>query len=297
MAKSKVYITRTINPDALVKIYNVLEINLPGRVAVKLHSGEKGNQNYLQPEFVDKLVKAVNGTVVECNTAYSGARDTTEKHQKLMRDHGWTEYFDVDIMDSEGEVKLDIPNGLQIKEDYVGKNIQNYDSIVVLSHFKGHPMGGFGGALKQLSIGCASSHGKLHIHCAGKEDIQPDMFKADQIEFINSMADAASAVAKYFGNNIIYINALVNLSVDCDCCAIAEDPCMEDIGILASTDPIAIDQACIDLIWNSTDPGKDHFIKRVESRQGRHILEAADKLHFGSRDYELVEIDLNSRSH
>ena len=249
MAKSRVYITRTINPDSLVKIYNVLGINLPGRVAVKLHSGEKGNQNYLQPEFVDKLVKAVNGTVVECNTAYSGARDTTEKHQKLMRDHGWTEYFDVDIMDSEGEMKLDIPNGLQIKEDYVGKNIQNYDSIVVLSHF---------------------------------------------IEFINSMADAASAVAKYFGNNIIYINALVNLSVDCDCCAIAEDPCMEDIGILASTDPIAIDQACIDLIWNSTDPGKDHFIKRVESRQGRHILETADKLHFGSRDYELVEIDLNS---
>ena len=270
MEKSKVYFTRDLSSKSLVNLYKLLRHKLDGNIAIKIHSGEDGNQNYLRPDYLKDIVEYVRGTVVECNAAYEGARDTTEKHQKLMRDHGWTEYFDVDIMDSEGEMKLDIPNGLQIKEDYVGKT------------------------LKQLSIGCASSHGKLHIHSAGKEDIQPDMFKADQIEFINSMADAASAVAKYFGNNIIYINALVNLSVDCDCCAIAEDPCMEDIGILASTDPIAIDQACIDLIWNSTDPGKDHFIKRVESRQGRHILEAADKLHFGSRDYELVEIDLNS---
>ena len=291
MAKAKVYFTTEISPESLVKMYDALGVKLPGKVAVKLHSGEHGNQNYLRPEFVRPLIEHVNGTVVECNTAYPGARDTTEKHVELMKEHGWSQAFDVDIMDADGEIKLDIPDGHQIKEDYVGKNMQNYDSMVVMSHFKGHPMGGFGGALKQLSIGCASSHGKMHIHCGGHEDTQPDMFKADQIEFLESMADAASAVAKHFGDSIVYLNAMVNMSVDCDCCEVAEDPCMKDIGILASTDPIAIDQACIDLIWNSDDQGRDHFVERVESRQGRHILEAAADLGFGSREYELINVD------
>ena len=291
MAKAKVYFTTEISPESLVKMYDALGVKLPGKVAVKLHSGEHGNQNYLRPEFVRPLIEHVNGTVVECNTAYPGARDTTEKHVELMKEHGWSQAFAVDIMDADGEIKLDIPDGHQIKEDYVGKNMQNYDSMVVMSHFKGHPMGGFGGALKQLSIGCASSHGKMHIHCGGHEDTQPDMFKADQIEFLESMADAASAVAKHFGDSIVYLNAMVNMSVDCDCCEVAEDPCMKDIGILASTDPIAIDQACIDLIWNSDDQGRDHFVERVESRQGRHILEAAADLGFGSREYELINVD------
>lgn len=291
MAKAKVYFTTEISPESLVKMYDALGVKLPGKVAVKLHSGEHGNQNYLRPEFVRPLIEHVNGTVVECNTAYPGARDTTERHVELMKEHGWSQAFDVDIMDADGEIKLDIPDGHQIKEDYVGKNMQNYDSMVVMSHFKGHPMGGFGGALKQLSIGCASSHGKMHIHCGGHEDTQPDMFKADQIEFLESMADAASAVAKHFGNSIVYLNAMVNMSVDCDCCEVAEEPCMKDIGILASTDPIAIDQACIDLVWNSDDQGRDHFVERVESRQGRHILETAADLGFGSREYELINVD------
>ena len=293
MIQSKVYFTKEAGPDVLVRMYDALGIKLPGKVAVKLHSGEKGNPNYLRPEFVKPLIEHVNGTVVECNTAYAGQRDATEKHVKLMAEHGWSKYFDVDIMDADGEVKLDIPDGLRIKENYVGKNLLNYDSMVVMSHFKGHPMGGFGGALKQLSIGCASSHGKLHIHCVGEEDTQPDMFKADQIGFIESMADAASAVAKHFSDNVVYLNAMVNLSVDCDCCGEGtnpELPCMQDIGILASTDPIAIDQACIDLIWHSDDPGRDHFVERVESRHGRHILEAAERLNFGKREYELIEI-------
>lgn len=291
MAKAKVYFTTEISPESLVKMYDALGVKLPGKVTVKLHSGEHGSQNYLRPEFVRPLIEHVNGTVVECNTAYPGARDTTKKHVELMKEHGWSQAFDVDIMDADGEIKLDIPDGHQIKEDYVGKNMQNYDSMVVMSHFKGHPMGGFGGALKQLSIGCASSHGKMHIHCGGHEDTQPDMFKADQIEFLESMADAASAVAKHFGDSIVYLNAMVNMSVDCDCCEVAEDPCMKDIGILASTDPIAIDQACIDLVWNSDDQGRDHFVERVESRQGRHILEAAADLGFGSREYELINVD------
>lgn len=295
MTKAKVYFTKKISPESLVKMYDTLSVNLPGKVAVKLHSGEKGNPNYLRPDFVKPLVNHVNGTVVECNTAYPGQRDTTEKHVKLMAEHGWSKYFDVDIMDADGEIKLDIPDGHQIKEDYVGKNMLNYDSMVVMSHFKGHPMGGFGGALKQLSIGCASSHGKMHIHCGGKEDeLNNDMFKADQVEFLESMADAASAVAKHFGDNIVYLSAMVNLSVDCDCCGEGvnpELPCMKDIGILASANPIAIDQACIDLIWNSNDPGRDHFVERVESRQGRHILEAAATLNFGSREYELIQVD------
>ena len=293
MEKSKVYFTKEITPENVVKMYEMLGKELPGKVAVKLHSGEKGNQNYLRPEFVKAIVERVNGTVVECNTAYDGARNTTERHEKLMEEHGWSKYFTVDIMDGEGPDKvLEIPNGKVIQKDYVGKNIENYDSMLVLSHFKGHPMGGYGGALKQLSIGVASGHGKSYIHCVGNENgTFEEMFHVDQNKFLEAMADSASAVAKYFENKIVYINVMCNMSVDCDCCAVAEDPCMKDIGILASLDPIAIDQACIDLVYNSKDPGRDHFVERVERQNGVHTIEAAAELGFGSREYELINID------
>ncbi len=294
MEKAKVYFTKEITPESVVKMYETLGINLPGKVAVKLHSGEQGNQNYIRPEFVKAMVEHVNGTVVECNTAYGGARNTTEKHKKLIEDHGWTKYFDVDLMDAEEpDMKLDIPNGKVLKENFVGKNLQNYDSMLVLSHFKGHPMGGYGGALKQLSIGCASSEGKSWIHSAGQSKDQYTIWEnlPEQDKFLESMADAASSVVKHFDGNIAFINVMCNLSVDCDCCAVAEDPCMKDIGILASLDPIAIDQACIDLVYNSKDPGRDHFVERVERQHGIHTIEAAAELGFGTREYELVDID------
>ena len=294
MEKSKVYFTKEITPESLVKIYETLGVNLEGTVAVKLHSGEEGNQNYLKPEFAKAIVEKVNGTVVECNTAYEGARNTTDKHKKLMETHGWTKYFDVDIMDAEGPDKvLEIPNGKVIKEDYVGKNIDNYDSMLVLSHFKGHPMGGYGGALKQLSIGVASSEGKAWIHSAGKTKDQDKLWScvAEQNEFLEAMADSAKSVAEFFKGNIVYINVMCNMSVDCDCCSVAEDPCMKDIGILASLDPIAIDQACIDLVYNSKDPGRDHFVERVERQNGIHTIEAAAELGFGTREYEFIDID------
>lgn len=293
MEKSKVYFTKEITPESVIKMFETLNVELPGKVAVKLHSGEKGNQNFIKPEFVKAIVEKVNGTVVECNTAYDGARNTTERHLELMKEHEWSKYFNVDILDSEGPDKvLEIPNGKVIKKDYVGKNIDNYDSMLVLSHFKGHPMGGYGGALKQLSIGVASAQGKRYIHCTGKEGgSYEDMFKTDQIKFLESMADAASSVAKHFENKIAYISVMCNLSVDCDCCAVAEDPCMKDIGVLASLDPVAIDQACIDLIYNSKDEGRDHFVERVESRHGVHTIEAAAELGMGNRDYELINID------
>ncbi len=291
MEKAKVYFIREITPENIVKIYDVLGKKLNGKVAVKLHSGEKGNQNYIRPEMVKNIVEHVNGTVVECNTAYEGARDTTEKHQALMKEHGWADLFTVDIMDAEGDIVLDIPNGKIIQKNYVGKNLNNYDSMLVLSHFKGHPMGGYGGALKQLSIGVASGHGKSYIHCVGKEDgTFEDMFRVDQLKFLEAMADAASSVIEKFKGNIVYINVMCNMSVDCDCCNVAEDPCMKDIGILASLDPIAIDQACIDLVEKSDDSGKEHFMERVNSRNGIHTIEAASELGFGSREYELIEI-------
>ncbi len=291
MDKVKVYFTREITSENIVKMYDALRISLQGKVAVKLHSGEDGNQNFLKPEMLKDIIEHVHGTVVECNTAYDGARDTTEKHTKLMEKHGWSKYFDVDIMDSEGpDTELDIPNGKVIKKNYVGKHLSNYDSMLVLSHFKGHPMGGFGGALKQLSIGIASSKGKRYIHCCGNDGSYEDMFHQNQDSFLESMADAASSVVKKFEGNIAYINVMANLSVDCDCCAVAEDPCMKDIGILASLDPVAIDQACIDLIKNSTDPGKDHFLERVSSRHGEHIIDAAYDLGAGNKEYELIEI-------
>ena len=289
MEKAKVYFTKEITPESVVRLYDTLGVKLNGKVAVKLHSGEEGNQNYLRPEFVENIVKHVNGTVVECNTAYDGARNTTEKHEKLMESHGWSKYFDVDIMDSESPDKsLEIPDGFMIKKDYVGKHIDNYDSMLVLSHFKGHPMGGYGGALKQLSIGVASSYGKAYIHGAGKPKA---LWTANHDSFLESMADAAYAVHNHFKGNVVYINVMKNMSVDCDCCAVAEDPCLKDIGVLISTDPIAIDRACLDLVINSNDEGKKHFLERVNSRNGVHTIEVAEKHGFGTTNYELIDID------
>lgn len=287
--KSKVYFTKEITPESIVRIYEALGVELEGKVAVKLHSGEEGNQNYLRPEFVKEIVEHVDGTVVECNTAYDGERNTTEKHQELIKNHGWSKYFNVDLLDASGPDKvIDIPNGRVIQKNYVGKNVDNCDSMLVLSHFKGHPMGGYGGALKQLSIGVASSYGKAYIHGAGNAD---EMWTADHDLFLESMADAASSVHNMFKDKVVYINVMCNMSVDCDCCAKAEDPCMNDIGVLASIDPIAIDQACLDLVYQSSDPGKDHLIERIESRNGVHTIEAAATLDFGSREYELISID------
>lgn len=293
MEKAKVYFTKEITPESVVKMYETLGLELPGKVAVKLHSGEQGNQNYIRPEFVKAMVERVNGTVVECNTAYGGARNSTEKHKKLIEEHGWTKYFDVDLMDAEGpDMELSIPNGKVIKENFVGKNLKNYDSMLVLSHFKGHPMGGYGGALKQLSIGVASSQGKSWIHSAGKTKDQTILWDnlPEQNKFLEAMADSASSVVEYFKGKIVFINVMCNLSVDCDCCAKAEDPCMKDIGILASLDPIAIDQACIDLIYHSKDPGRDHFVQRVERQNGIHTIEAAQELEFGTREYERIDV-------
>lgn len=293
MEKAKVYFTKEVSKEALIKVYEALNKELKGKVAVKLHSGEDGNQNYVRPEFVKSLIDKVNGTVVECNTAYNGARNTTEKHKKLMEKHGWTKYFDVDIMDAKEDLKLDVEGGTILKENYVGKNIENYDSMLVLSHFKGHPIGGFGGALKQLSIGCASTKGKCYIHTAGKSLVPEKLWDnlPEQDRFLESMADAAKSVVKYFDVNMAFVNIMCNLSVDCDCCAVAEDPCMKDIGTLASLDPVALDQACIDLIYNSSDKGRDHFVERVESRHGVHTIEAAEKIGVGTREYELINID------
>ncbi len=289
MQKSKVYFIKNITSENVVKMFKALNIELTGNVAVKVHSGEDGNQNYLKPEFFKDIVNYVNGTIVECNTAYDGERNSTPKHRKLIEKHGWNKFYKVDLMDAEGpDDILQIPNGKIIKQDYVGKNLKNYNSLLVISHFKGHPMGGYGGALKQLSIGCASSYGKAYIHGAGEPN---KIWTSNHDEFLESMADAASAVYNKFKNNIAFINVMANMSIDCDCCAVAEDPCMKDIGILASIDPIAIDQACIDLVYNSTDSGKAHLIERIESRNGIHTIESAEKLNFGSRDYELINLD------
>lgn len=287
MENSKVYFTRNITSENVLKMYKVLNIELQGRVCVKVHSGEAGNQNYLKPLFFKDIINYVNGTVVECNTAYDGERNTTIKHKKIMDEHEWTKYFNVDIMDSEGDLELDIKNGKVIKKNFVGNHIKNYDSMLVLSHFKGHPMGGYGGALKQLSIGCASSYGKAYIHGAG---VPQDIWTGDHDKFLESMADAASSVVDYFKGNIAYINVMCNMSVDCDCCKVAEDPCISDIGILSSTDPVALDKACIDLVYNSSDPNKDHLIERIESRNGTHTIYEANKRGIGSLEYELIEI-------
>ena len=285
---AKVYFSRTITPEKVLELYKMVDKKLPGNVAIKLHSGEKGNQNFLGPDFWKPVIDYVGGTVVECNTAYEGQRNTTEKHKKLLEEHGWSKYFNVDLLDAEGpDLKLEYPSGKRIKENYVGKNITNYDSMLVLSHFKGHPMGGYGGALKQLSIGVASSFGKAYIHGAG---VPENKWTSDHDSFLESMADAAGTVVDYFKGNIIYVNVMKNMSVDCDCCSVAEDPCMDDIGILVSTDPVAIDQACIDLVYRSSDAGRDHLIERIESRNGVYTTEVAAALGYGTREYDLTEV-------
>ena len=285
---AKVYFSRTITPEKVLELYKMVDKKLPGNVAIKLHSGEKGNQNFLGPDFWKPVIDYVGGTVVECNTAYEGQRNTTEKHKKLLEEHGWSKYFNVDLLDAEGpDLKLEYPSGKRIKENYVGKNITNYDSMLVLSHFKGHPMGGYGGALKQVSIGVASSFGKAYIHGAG---VPENKWTSDHDSFLESMADAAGTVVDYFKGNIIYVNVMKNMSVDCDCCSVAEDPCMDDIGILVSTDPVAIDQACIDLVYRSSDAGRDHLIERIESRNGVYTIEVAAALGYGTREYDLTEV-------
>ena len=287
MEKPKVYFSKEISKENVVKMYDVLDLKLPGKIAVKVHSGEEGNQNYLKPEFMEDIIKHVNGTIVECNTAYDGERNTTEKHVKLMENHGWSKLFNVDIMDETDDIVLDIPEGKVIKKNYVGSHLNNYNSMLVISHFKGHPMGGFGGALKNISIGVASSFGKAYIHGAGDPE---KIWTSNHDSFLESMADADKSIVDYFGNNILFINIMCNMSVDCDCCAKAEDPCMKDIGILASKDPVALDQACIDLVYSSDDEGKKHLIERIESRNGIHTIEAAADLGVGQREYELIKI-------
>ena len=291
--KSKVFFSSEITAEKVVELFHAASNDLPGgilpgKVAVKLHSGEPGNQNFLKPEFWQPVVNDVHGTVVECNTAYDGGRNATEKHRETMEKHGWSKHFTVDIMDAEGpDAELLIPNGKRIKKVQVGKNMLNYDSMLVLSHFKGHPMGGFGGALKQLSIGCASSYGKAYIHGAGEPE---KIWTGDHDSFLESMADAAEAVVRHFNGNMVFINVMKNMSVDCDCCSVAEDPCMADIGILASLDPIAVDRACLDLVYASDDPGRDHLLERIESRNGAHTIDAAAELGFGSKEYELIKL-------
>ena len=293
MEKAKVYFTHEISPENVVRMYEMLGVKLPGKVAVKVHSGEEGNQNYLHPEFMCPMVEEVDGTIVECNTAYDGARDTTEKHEKLMAAHGWTDYFDVDIMDADGpDLVFPIENGRVLSENLVGGHLANYSSMLVLSHFKGHPMGGYGGALKQLSIGCASNEGKVNIHTGGATRKQGEFWDkhAEQDDFLEAMAEAAETVVNHFGSNLAYINIACNLSVDCDCCAVAEDPCMADIGIFASLDPVAIDQACIDAVKNSDDPGRDHLLERIDAKHGTKTIDDAARLGYGTKEYELIEV-------
>ena len=287
MEKSKVYFIKDVTPENVVRAYDALGVTLGGNVAVKLHSGEPGNQNFLRPDFMKSAVNHVNGTIVECNTAYDGGRDTTERHKETMQLHGWIEIADVDIMDAEGQVELPVVGGKQLETNYVGKNLLDYDSMLVLSHFKGHPMGGYGGALKNISIGIASSYGKKYIH--GVRDID-NFWHSDHDSFLECMADAAKSVVDHFGGRMAFVNIMKNMSVDCDCCAVAADPKIGDIGILASLDPVAIDQACIDLVYSSDDPGKSDLIERIESLNGIHTIEAAAEIGVGSREYELIEL-------
>ena len=293
---STVYFTKDVTPENIIRLYDKLGVKLEGKTAIKVHSGEEGNQNYLHPEFWKPVVDYVGGTVVECNTAYAGKRNSSYKHVKLLERHGWKKYFVVDLMDRYGpDIEIPVRNGKHLEKDIMGKHFLRYDSMLVLSHFKGHPMGGYGGALKQLSIGCASTAGKVYIHSAGKyQDAKDqDVVWTDlppQDDFLESMAEAASAVVDHFAGKIVYINVMANMSVDCDCCAVAEDPCLKDMGILISTDPVAIDRACIDLVKKSKDPGRDHFMERVTSRNGEHTIDVAAELGVGSTEYELIEL-------
>ncbi len=285
--KSTVYFTRDLSSEAVLRMYGALGVQLPGKVAVKLHSGEPGNQNFLRPDFWKPMIDKVNGTIVECNTAYDGGRNTTSAHKITMERHGWAAAAPVDILDEESEMELAIPNGKVIKKNFVGAHLADYDSLLVLSHFKGHPMGGFGGALKNISIGIASSHGKAYIHGAGDEE---KFWDSDHDSFLESMADAAWSIHNRFQGKAAYINVMKNMSVDCDCCAVAADPKIGDIGILASLDPVALDQACLDLVYASDDPGKGDLIERIESLHGVHTVEAAAGLGIGSREYDLVTL-------
>lgn len=288
MEKSKVFFTSEITPENMIKMYNALGVKSEGNVAVKVHSGEVGNQNFIRPEFMKPIIDYVNGTIVECNTAYEGKRNTTEKHKETMELHGWNSVANVDILDESDDMELPINGGKHLKTNYVGKNMDKYDSMVVLSHFKGHPMGGFGGALKNISIGLASSHGKAYIHGVGKPK---ELWTADHNSFLESMADASKSIMEYYKDKIVFINVMCNMSVDCDCCAVAEDPKIGDIGILSSTDPVALDQACLDLVYSSKDPGKSHLIERIESRNGVLTVKAASELGLGNRDYDLIVIN------
>ena len=286
--KSKVYFCKDVTPEGVLKLYKMLNKDLTGRVAIKVHSGEEGNPNFLRPEFWKPVVDFVGGTIVECNTAYKGARHTAEKHRELFKKHGWSVHFPVDLLDAEGpDMVLEIPQGIMLKQNFVGKDLQNYDGTLVLSHFKGHPSGGFGGALKQLSIGFASSYGKEYIHGVGDPK---NFWERKQDSFLEAMADAAGSVIQFFQGRIAYVNVMKNMSVDCDCFANPKDPCIADIGILASTDPIAIDQACLDLVYACSDPGKPHLIERIESRNGIHTIESAAAIGYGTREYQLVEV-------
>ena len=286
--KAKVYFTREITPEAVLRLYKTLGKELTGNIAVKVHSGEKGNQNFLRPDFWKPIFDHVGGTIVECNTAYEGTRDTTERHRELLKYHGWSDMYPVDLLDAQGpDMVLEIPNGKKIKKNFVGKDLANYDATLILSHFKGHPMGGFGGALKQLSIGFASSYGKGYIHGVGDP---AHFWDRDQDSFLESMADAAASMVEYFKGNAVYVNVMKNMSVDCDCCGTAEDPCIADIGILISDDPVAIDQACVDLVYACNDPGKPHLLERIETRNGIHTVEVAAEHGIGKREYELIEV-------
>ena len=289
MEKPKVYFTRDLSPAGAIRAFDMLGIKLEGNVAVKLHSGEPGNQNFLRPAFMKDIVEHVNGTIVECNTAYDGGRNTTEAHKKTMLLHGWTEIADVDIMDADGEMELPVHGGKHLDVNFVGKNLADYDSMLVLSHFKGHPMGGYGGALKNISIGIASSYGKAYIH--GVKDVNA-IWTADHDSFLECMADAAKSVVEYMHGKMAYVNIMCNMSVDCDCCAVAADPKIKDIGILSSLDPVALDQACLDLVYASDDEGKADLIERIESRHGVHTIEAAAEIGVGSREYELIDMDV-----
>jgi len=293
MSKPKVYFTKEITPEKLVEMYKILNKPLKGKVGIKVHSGEKGNQNYLRPEFFKPIVEHLNGTIIECNTAYPGARNSTEKHKTLMDEHEWTKYFKVDILDAEGpDITLEIPKGIAIKKNYIGKNTKNYDSALVVAHFKGHAFGGYGGALKQLSIGFGSSRGKTYQHTAGVTDDQTKFFQnicGDKV-FKETMADAANSVVNFFKGNMAFINVMKNISIDCDCDGNAKKPCMKDIGILSSTDPVALDKACLDLIYKSDDPGKKALIERIEQKLGSHIIECSVQLGTGKSDYELITV-------
>lgn len=299
-SKPIVYFTKTITPEKILDMYKILNFTLPGKVGVKVHTGEKGNTNFIRPEYFKPVVDYLNGTILETNTSGPisetvASRNTTERHKQLLIDHGWTKYYSkIDILDGEGpDEVLEIPKGFILKKNYIGKNTKNYDSLLVISHFKGHGSGGYGGALKQLSVGFGSSAGKTYQHSAGTCLDQNKILETmcGVKEFKECMADAASSITEIFKNKIAYINIMMNISVDCDCNRNPKPPCMKDIGILSSLDPVAIDQACVDLVYNSDDPGKKELIERIESKMGLHTLECAEQLGVGKREYKLVNVD------